>query len=90
MSINLVWRTDVHLSDRAPSSRTDDWADAVFDKLGQECAACNEPYDKKSKEHAMTWKVVVREKEEVVRLYCPTCWNAAKQVIEDYKIQTGE
>ena len=35
MSINLVWRTDVHLSDRAPSSRTDDWADAVFDKLGQ-------------------------------------------------------
>lgn len=33
--MNLVWRTDVHLSDRAPSSRTDDWADAVFDKLGQ-------------------------------------------------------
>jgi DNA repair exonuclease SbcCD nuclease subunit len=35
MSINLVWRTDVHLADRGPSSRTDDWADAVFDKLGQ-------------------------------------------------------
>lgn len=35
MSINFVWRTDVHLSDRAPSSRTDDWADTVFDKLGQ-------------------------------------------------------
>jgi DNA repair exonuclease SbcCD nuclease subunit len=35
MSINLVWRTDVHLSDRAPSSRTDDWAATVFDKLGQ-------------------------------------------------------
>jgi len=35
MSINLVWRTDVHLSDRAPSSRTDDWATTVFDKLGQ-------------------------------------------------------
>ena len=33
--INFVWRTDVHLSDRAPSSRVDDWADAVFDKLGQ-------------------------------------------------------
>lgn len=33
--INLVWRTDVHLSDRAPSSRTDDWADTVFGKLGQ-------------------------------------------------------
>ena len=35
MSINLVWRTDVHLSDRAPASRTDDWADTVFGKLGQ-------------------------------------------------------
>jgi DNA repair exonuclease SbcCD nuclease subunit len=33
--ITLVWRTDVHLSDRAPASRTDDWADTVFGKLGQ-------------------------------------------------------
>jgi len=33
--IKLVWRTDVHLSDRAPSSRTDDWATTVFGKLGQ-------------------------------------------------------
>ncbi len=33
--IRLVWRTDVHLSDKAPSSRTDDWADTVFDKLEQ-------------------------------------------------------
>ena len=35
MPITLVWRTDVHLSDRAPSSRTDDWAEAVFAKLSQ-------------------------------------------------------
>jgi DNA repair exonuclease SbcCD nuclease subunit len=33
--IRLLWRTDVHLSDKAPSSRTDDWADTVFHKLGQ-------------------------------------------------------
>ena len=33
--IRLVWRTDVHLSDRPPASRTDDWAGTVFDKLGQ-------------------------------------------------------
>lgn len=33
--IQLVWRTDVHLSDKAPSSRTDNWADTVFDKLDQ-------------------------------------------------------
>lgn len=33
--IRLVWRTDVHLSDRAPASRKDDWAEAVFAKLDQ-------------------------------------------------------
>lgn len=35
MSINLVWRTDVHLADKGPSSRKDDWTDTVFDKLDQ-------------------------------------------------------
>jgi DNA repair exonuclease SbcCD nuclease subunit len=35
MTVKLVWRTDVHLSDRAPVSRTDDWAETVFGKLDQ-------------------------------------------------------
>tara|TARA_B100000287_G_scaffold412182_1_gene442354 strand:- start:206 stop:526 length:321 start_codon:yes stop_codon:yes gene_type:complete len=56
----------------------------MFDKLGNECSACSKPYDKKSKEHAMTWKVVVREKEEVVRLYCPECWDKANKIIEEF------
>lgn len=33
--INLLWRTDAHLSDVAPASRTDDWAGTVFNKLTQ-------------------------------------------------------
>lgn len=33
--IRLVWRTDVHLSDRAPASRKDDWTETVFSKLDQ-------------------------------------------------------
>lgn len=33
--LRLVWRTDVHLSDVAPSSRKDDWASTVLDKLAQ-------------------------------------------------------
>lgn len=33
--IRLVWRTDVHLSDTPPSSRRDDWAATVLDKLRQ-------------------------------------------------------
>lgn len=31
--IKLVWRTDVHLSDVAPASRKDDWAETVLGKL---------------------------------------------------------
>lgn len=33
--IRLLWRSDVHLSDHAPSSRKDDWASTVFSKLDQ-------------------------------------------------------
>jgi exonuclease SbcD len=33
--INLVWRTDVHVSDKAPASRTDDWNETIFGKLDQ-------------------------------------------------------
>ena len=54
----------------------------LFDKLGDECAACEAPYDKTSKEQAMTWKVVVREKEEIVRLYCPDCWDKTTEAIK--------
>lgn len=33
MSVTLLWRTDVHLSDQTPKSRTDVWADTVIEKL---------------------------------------------------------
>jgi hypothetical protein len=55
----------------------------MFDMLDDECAACQKPFDKKSKEQAMTWKVIVREKEKVVRLYCPECWGKANNLIEE-------
>ena len=34
-----------------------------FDKLPDECLACLKPFDKKSKEMARTWNVVVRDKD---------------------------
>jgi DNA repair exonuclease SbcCD nuclease subunit len=33
--MRLIWRSDVHLADRGPKSRTDDWLDTVCDKLRQ-------------------------------------------------------
>ena len=58
---------------------------ALFGKLGDKCMTCSEPFDKKNRDHVMKWSVVVREKEEKVNLYCPTCWNKAKSVIEEFK-----
>lgn len=35
MTVKLIWRTDVHISDRGPMSRTDNWTETVLDKLTQ-------------------------------------------------------
>ena len=54
----------------------------MFDKLPDKCSACDKPYDKKDKQMAMTWSVVVKENPSVVRLYCPDCWKMANDAIE--------
>ena len=35
MSVALVWRSDVHLADQPPQSRTDDWTETLLGKLEQ-------------------------------------------------------
>ena len=57
----------------------------LFDKLPKQCTNCDKPFDKKDKEMAMTWSVVVREKENKVNLYCPQCWNDAHRLLEQIK-----
>ena len=54
----------------------------MFDKLPDECLACQTVIDKKNREMISTWSVVVRE--DRVNLYCPTCWGAAQSVIKEY------
>jgi hypothetical protein len=56
---------------------------ALFSELGDECLACNKPFDKKDKEMVMSWSVVVREAEEKVNLYCPECWNGALKMLSE-------
>jgi len=50
-----------------------------FNKLQDSCEICNKEFDKKSKEHALSWSVVVKEEEQMVKLYCPECWTRAKE-----------
>jgi len=57
----------------------------LFDKMPDHCLACLKDFDKKDKTMVTSWSVVVREKEGIVRLYCPDCWQKAKDVVEVLK-----
>jgi len=57
----------------------------MFDKLPDACDACEKTFDKNSKSMVQSWNVVIREKEGVVRLYCPICWDTAVKVIKEVK-----
>lgn len=61
---------------------------ALFGKLPDECLTCQQSFDKMNKEQVMAWNVVV--KQEIVRLYCPNCWNKAITIIEDFKERLKE
>ena len=63
---------------------------SLFGKLGDNCLTCDKPFDKKNKEMVMSWSVVVREQEGVVRLYCPDCWSKAIEIMEDFKQRIEE
>ena len=56
----------------------------LFDQIPEECLACLEPFDRKDREQVMSWNVVVKRDPEVVRLYCPDCWQKAIGVVEDF------
>lgn len=61
----------------------------LFDKIPEHCLTCQEPYDRMNKEQVMSWRVVVREKEEKVNLYCPDCWNKATNLLKQIEEETG-
>ena len=62
----------------------------LIDLLPSECMICSAEFDKNNKEQVMTWNVVVREKERIVRVYCPTCWNKAQKIIAEISEKQNE
>jgi len=54
--------------------------DFLFHKLPDACSSCKVPFDKKSKEMANTWRVVVSEQKRV-SLFCPTCIEKTKELL---------
>lgn len=55
----------------------------MFGRLPDRCDLCKKDFDKKSKEMAQTWFVVVKNEQKVVRLFCPECFNKAKEIINN-------
>ena len=56
----------------------------LFDKIPDRCLTCGLDFDKTDKEQVTTWFVAVREKEQKVNLYCPTCWVTAQNLIKEF------
>ena len=62
----------------------------MFDRLPENCLTCLEPFDRKNKEQVQSWFVVVKNEENKVRLYCPDCWQKAKDIVEDFRKRVEE
>ena len=45
----------------------------MFGLRPDSCSTCSKPFDKDSKEMAMTWRVIVSEEKKRVTLICPEC-----------------
>jgi hypothetical protein len=62
----------------------------MFDHLPDSCGACSKPFDKLNREMVMSWSVVVREEKKEVNLYCPSCWQTANEIVQDFKNKVME
>ena len=51
---------------------------------------CEDDFDKNNKEMVQDWSVVVHDKKEQVRLYCPSCWERAVKLVEEVMYDIGE
>tara|TARA_R110000824_G_scaffold192927_1_gene375151 strand:+ start:1760 stop:2029 length:270 start_codon:yes stop_codon:yes gene_type:complete len=55
----------------------------MFLDIPEVCCVCETAFDKRNKEMAQTWQVVVFEERKKIRLTCPSCWKKVKTVVEE-------
>jgi hypothetical protein len=55
----------------------------LFDAMPNKCNGCSLDFDKKSREHANTWSVMVFQETKTVRLFCPECYKNVQAWAED-------
>ena len=57
----------------------------LFNEIGDECTCCESPFDKTDAEMLNSWMVIVREEKNLVNIYCPECWERAREAIATLK-----
>ena len=58
----------------------------MFDRLPEACNTCAEVFPKTREAH-MSWQVVVRTEEQLVRLFCPECQEMASKIAEGARVE---
>ena len=54
----------------------------MFDRMPSHCSACSKEFPKTREAH-MSWRVTVRNKEQLVRLFCPECQEIGARIAEE-------
>ena len=54
----------------------------MFSLRPDSCSVCSNPFDKDSREMAMTWRVIVSEEKKRVTLVCPDCQQKVDEGIQ--------
>lgn len=72
-----------HMAKKQRAKGNEDLADKImlFDKLPDQCYMCESEFDKTDKQMVSSWNVVVKEAQQKVSLYCPTCWTMAQEMV---------
>jgi len=56
---------------------------SLMGNMPDSCLSCEAKFDRNSKEQVSSWRVVVREQEGKVNLYCPSCWDKAVNLLKE-------
>lgn len=54
----------------------------MFGHLPDSCSACEKSFDKTNRDMVFSWRVVVREQQESVTLFCPDCIKKTQEVLD--------
>ena len=54
----------------------------MFDRMPKACDTCGEDFPATREAHT-SWRVVVRNEEQQVRLFCPICLEKASKLVEE-------